>query len=394
MEFGATITRAVTRCGEYRDTACETAPIRPESWIVRRTVRILAIDGGGVRGLLPARLLVELEAMAGRPLRSLFDVVAGTSVGGIMALGYAAPGADGKGFTAADVFEDLRSWLPDIFPPLQAAASIDGLRDAHERHALSQLVGAALLPHHFGNARYSAQALEEHVAGAFGDARLRDLLTDVAVPAYDMRSGQPVVFRSREARTSNAERANPRLTEVARATSAAPTYLPPLRLLDDDDESVLIDGGVVANNPAAIAYLDGLESGRDEDGAAPDVVLLSVGTGRPSAQQPSYEEIFTRNWASLGMGLLGVVLNGVGEMAHQLVDRMVSDKPEPNLYLRVQPTLTHGVSLHIDDATPANLDALVRCAEATVEERRSELERLVALLTAPTPIPPQPAGTR
>lgn len=357
---------------------------------MRRTVRILAIDGGGVRGLLPARFLVELEAMSGQPLHSLFDVIAGTSVGGILALGYAAPGPDGTGITAAAVFDDIREWLPAIFPPMRAEASIDGLRDAHERHALSQLVGAALLPHHFGNARYSAAALEERVTGAFGDARMSDLLTDVAVTAYDMRAGQPVVFRSRDARGQTTTRNNPRLVEVARATSAAPTYLPPLRLLDERDESVLIDGGVVANNPAAIAYLDGVESGRDDDGAAPDIVLLSVGTGRPSTQQPSYEEIFTRNWASLGMGLLGVVLNGVGEMAHQLVDRMVSGKPEPNRYLRVQPTLTPGVSLHIDDATPANLEALIHCAEEAIDAHRSELEQLVGALLAPAPVVPAP----
>jgi len=359
---------------------------------MRRTIRILAIDGGGVRGLLPARFLVELEAMSGQPLHSLFDVIAGTSVGGILALGYAAPGPDGAGYPAATVFEDIRSWLPDIFPPLQAA-SLDGLRDAHERHALSQLVGAALLPHHFGNARYSAAALEDHVTKAFGDARLSDALTDVAVTAYDMHGGEPVVFRSRDADGSVTGRANPRFVEVARATSAAPTFLPPLRLLDERAESVLIDGGVVANNPAAIAYLDGVECGRGDDGAEPDVVLLSVGTGRPSAQEPSYEEIFTRNWASLGMGLLGVVLNGVGEMAHQLVDRMLSGKPAPNQYLRVQPRLGPGVSLHIDDATPANLDGLVRCAEATIAEHRPELEQLVAALMGAGPVPRQSAGS-
>jgi uncharacterized protein len=360
---------------------------------MRRTIRILAIDGGGVRGLLPARFLVELEAMAGQPLHTLFDVIAGTSVGGILALGYAAPAADGKGYSAAQVFDDLREWLPGIFPPIESAASLDALRDVHERHALSQLVGAALLPHHFGNARYSAAGLEDCVTRAFGDTRLSEALTDVVVPAYDMHGGQPVVFRSRDARPGTTAHRNPRLAEVARATSAAPTYLPPLRLLDDLEESVLIDGAVVANNPAAIAYLDGVDSGRGEDGTPPDVVLLSVGTGRPSTQQPSYEEIFTRNWASLGMGLLGVVLNGAGEMAHQLVDRMVSGRPAPNQYLRVQPTLTPDVSLHIDDASATNLDALIRCAEATVVEHKTDMERLVAALAPPGSVPRQPTGS-
>lgn len=360
---------------------------------MRRTIRILAIDGGGVRGLLPARFLVEVEAMCGRPLHQLFDVIAGTSVGGILALGYAAPGPSGDGYSATQVFDDLRQWLPGIFPPFEGAASLDALRDVHERHALSQLVGAALLPHHFGNARYSATGLEECITRAFGDTRLSEALTDVVVPAYDMHGGQPVVFRSRDARAGTTPHGDPRLVEVARATSAAPTYLPPLRLLGDADESVLIDGAVVANNPAAIAYLDGLDTGRGDDGAAPDVVLLSVGTGRPSAQQPSYEEIFTRNWASLGMGLLGVVLNGAGEMAHQLVDRMVSGKPAPNQYLRVQPTLTPEVSLHIDDASPANLDALVRCAEDAVAHHQTELEQLAAALCPAESVPEQPAGS-
>jgi predicted acylesterase/phospholipase RssA len=358
---------------------------------MRRTIRILAIDGGGVRGLLPARFLAELEAMSGRPLHAMFDVIAGTSVGGILALGYVAPGPTGDGYSAADVFERIHKWLPEIFPAVENAASLDTLRDVHERHALSQLVGAALLPRHFGNARYSAAGLESCVTQAFGDARLSEALTDVVVPAYDMHGAQPVVFRSRDAQAGGTAHGDPRMTEVARATSAAPTYLPPLRLIDEHAESVLIDGAVVANNPAAIAYLDGVDSGTD-DGGAPDVVLLSVGTGRPSGTEPSYEQIFTRNWASLGMGLLGVVLNGAGEMAHQLVDRMVSGKPAPNMYLRVQPTLTPDVSLHIDDATPANLDALIRCAEATVQAQQPELENLVAALCANPPVPRQSAG--
>ena len=73
--------------------------------IMRRTIRVLAIDGGGIRGIIPARVLVEIEKLTRRSIAELFDLIVGTSTGGILALGLTTPGSDGPAFSAAQLLD-------------------------------------------------------------------------------------------------------------------------------------------------------------------------------------------------------------------------------------------------------------------------------------------------
>ena len=210
------------------------------------TYRILSIDGGGVRGLLVAVLLEQLdERVPG--WRDKIDLVAGTSTGGIIALGLA------KGLEPSDLRELYYDRSPEIF-----GSPWYELRE-----------GLPLF-----RAKYSNRRLREELTRVLGDTLLRDLNKKVLIASFDLDdeangSWKPKFFHNFSGSDTDEDR---RAVDVALYTSAAPTYFPAA--------GGYIDGGVVANNPSMAA----LAQTQDERAivnppALDDVALLSVGTG-------------------------------------------------------------------------------------------------------------------
>ena len=225
-------------------------------------VTILSVDGGGIRGIIPATVLSEVERRTGRPIAALFDLVAGTSTGGILAAMLTVP--DGLGQPRYTAQEALAAYLEHggaIFRrnPLRQAATLGGL----------------IRP------TYSPRALERMLDRYLGQARLHATLTEILVTAYDMDSATPWFFKTSFARQHRGPLDDPLLSQVVRATTAAPTYFPPLAL----EGRCLVDGGVFASNPALCAYAEA----RNMYPGERDFLLLSLGTGlqehaRPCAQ--------------------------------------------------------------------------------------------------------------
>src|SRR5215212_7541338 len=140
-------------------------------------MKVLCIDGGGIRGLIPALVLAEVERRTGRPTADLFDLIAGTSTGGILACGLTRPGPDGKPLHSAEELAELfRTEGPRIFDRSlrKRITSVDGLVDE----------------------RYDDRGLNAALTRYLGDARLRDALTDVLLTAYDIRDRFAFFFRS------------------------------------------------------------------------------------------------------------------------------------------------------------------------------------------------------
>lgn len=219
--------------------------------------RVLAIDGGGIRGTVPAVLLDRLETLAGRPIRDLFDLIVGTSTGGILTLGLTTP--DGDGHPRYRAAELLRLYLDDGPRIFRRPAG-------HRIRTANALLGP----------RYPADGLEQVLTREFGEVRLRDLLGDVLVPAYETEIREPWFFRSRRARASDGYDFLAR--DVARATSAAPVHFLPARVTGGDGSGwTLIDGGIYANNPAMCGVVEAMAVH-----GADDVVTLSLGTGLDS----------------------------------------------------------------------------------------------------------------
>ena len=172
-------------------------------------LRILSIDGGGIRGIIPATVLAEVERRTGKPVAEAFDLIAGTSTGGILALALTRPGdAGGPAYRAEDLVGLYEREGPGIFSRslCKRIRSVDGLLDE----------------------RYPSHGLEDALDTYLGDARLSDALTDVIVPAYDIERRGTFFFKSRKARIDEAD--DFAMRDAAHATSAAPTYFEPVRI--------------------------------------------------------------------------------------------------------------------------------------------------------------------
>jgi uncharacterized protein len=344
------------------------------------TIRVLSIDGGGVRGIIPARVLVELEKLTGKPIRSLFDVIAGTSTGGIIALLLGSPGKpQGGPMSASQVLDLYHTEITRIFPQLEVHEWRDWWDEQQAQGVFSQRFGAALLPHHYGNARYLPVGLEDALERMLGDAKLAEATVDLVVPSYDMSRRQPFLFRSADAR--NGTGPNLEMKLVARATSAAPTYFPPLKLQHEHGEAVLVDGGLVANNPVTLAYFDATErADAAHPGSELDAVIVSLGTGLPMTTTETFEQIWSRNWPQLAVGLLGVIFDGTSELSNDLVRRMIDGASGNQHFWRLQ-TQLHDCSFHLDDASDENLTALHRLAEELVTTQAADLAEIAHALT-------------
>ncbi len=229
-------------------------------------VRILSLDGGGLRGIAPLMVLDWIERETGKRIHELFDVIAGTSTGGIIACGLAGS-ADGERplMDLGQIIDLYENEGATIFPPAENALG-----------RLFRGIKAAFDP------RYSPDGLDSLLRGNFRDLKLSDVLVPIIVPSYDIGHNEVLMFKSRKAADA---RYDATLREVCRATSAAPTYLPSFKMAYPDwtgtvKDRVCIDGGIYVNNPTMAAVAEVVKHGhRGERVALEDIRCLSLGTG-------------------------------------------------------------------------------------------------------------------
>ncbi len=306
-------------------------------------MRILAIDGGGIRGIVPAIVLADLERRAGRPVRELFDLVAGTSTGGILACATLHPTAPRSGEQLAALYRDEG---PRIFrlPLGRQIATGFGLLDE----------------------RYDDEGLDDVLERELGDAPLAAARRDLLVTAYDLEARRPYLYKSWR---PGAERQT--LREAARATAAAPTYFEPVRATDPQtgERMSLVDGGVYATNPSLCALAEVRRRGLP---GAPR--LVSLGTGELTRRIPHEE---AADWGLLEWvrPVLDVVFDGVADTVDYQAAHLLDGR-----YDRFQVRLVGGASDALDDARPANVARLEALARALVTERAADLDRVAGLL--------------
>lgn len=190
------------------------------------TRRVLCIDGGGIKGVFPASFLSTIEQSLGVPVVDYFDLIVGTSTGGIIALGL------GLGLSANDLLRFYEERGPEIFNGNGRARWIRQLF----------------------RAKYDPEPLRRSLSEAFGSQRLGDSRKRLVVPSFNVETGEVHVWKTAH---------HPRLerdylhsaVEVALSTGAAPTYFP---THTSKSGVPLIDGGVWANNPVTIATVEAI----------------------------------------------------------------------------------------------------------------------------------------
>jgi patatin-like phospholipase/acyl hydrolase len=320
----------------------------------------LSIDGGGIRGIIPALVLAEIERQTKRPACELFDLIAGTSAGGIITLGVTAPGQNGKPLhTAAELADFFVEDGPKIFSRslLRTIRTLDGLCEE----------------------KYSVNGLEAALRRNLGGALLSEALSDVLITSYDVKSHEPLFFKSRAARTEPGR--NYPMRVVARATSAAPTYfepehaIPPAAAPGEPSDYALVDGGTFANNPAMCAYA---EATRDHHGA--DILVVSLGTGRLTESIPFRK---AKRWGLVEWArpLLGVIMDGASAATDYQLDQLLGREKR---HFRFQ-TVLKDVSDSLDDASAANIEGLAQLAKDLIKDSAEQIAAVCKLLQPPTP---------
>jgi hypothetical protein len=221
-------------------------PNKPQAY------RILSLDGGGIRGVFPAAFLAKLEEHLEHPIGRYFDLIAGTSTGGIIAI------ALGLGLSASDILKLYEQQGPAIFDQQHGPV----------KTWIRQRLRGGL---HWFDSKYSSAPLEAALSGILGQRRLGESRTRLVIPAW-----HPVMEHVYIYKTAH----HPRLEtdykqlalDAAMATAAAPTFLKP-HLTRDSVE--LVDGGVWANNPIGVAVIEAVGM---LNWPADRLKILSVGT--------------------------------------------------------------------------------------------------------------------
>jgi patatin-like phospholipase/acyl hydrolase len=313
-------------------------------------MNVLSVDGGGIRGVIPAMVLADLEERTGKPTCELFDLIAGTSTGGIIALALTVPGEDGRPrWTANDLVGLYLTEGPRIF-----------------HHSIGKQIesGLGLL-----DEKYDSKPLDQALQTYMGDAMISSALTDVLVTSYDLEHRKPFFFKTDRAKEKPEH--DWAMHEAARATSAAPTYFEPEKLTAQGATFALCDGGVFAANPAMCAYA---EARRRHPRA--EIRLVSLGTGQLT-RPLHYDDV--KGWGLIEWArpLFDVVFDGVSDATDYELTQLL---PAAD-YTRFQIELI-GASDSLDDASKSNLEHLQDLGRRLIVDRADDLDRLASELAS------------
>lgn len=331
-------------------------------------IKILSIDGGGIRGILPGVVLSRLEDKLRKlskddssRLADYFDFFAGTSTGGILSLSYLIPDKNKRPLLTAQ--ESVNLYLERG----------DEIFDVSLWQKLKS--GGGIL-----DEKYSANELEDSLEDTFKDHMLSDLLKPCIISSYDIRNGKPHFFKQH---LSHNKIYNFKVKDVARGTSAAPTYFQAARVKNDvGTPFILVDGGTFANNPSMVAYSE-VRTMKFPDKVdyptAKDMLIVSIGTG---SQSKSYSYKNVKDWGQIQWvkPVIEIMMSGNSSATHyhltQIYDTLETQY-DKECYHRLEPTVKTADS-QMDNASVENLkrleeDALNYISNAIVDKELDDI---------------------
>jgi uncharacterized protein len=344
--------------------------------------KILAIDGGGIRGIIPALVLAEIEKRTQKPIFSLFDLISGTSSGGILALGLTKPRLSLETIDSLPAAQYSAEDLVQIY--LEYGAEI--FYEPFWEQILGQLEDIFVQP------KYSSEGREEIIRQYFGNSPLENNLKEVFVTSYDIEQRIPIFFTNKiEKQQTESKRFRKlcsgfTLTDAALATSATPTYFAPYRVSSSHNTNgfyTLVDGGLVANNPANLAILEAQISRQENKQVLniDDILVVSLGAGSLTSVY-AYDEV--KKWGLLQWAkpLLNIVLDGGSEVVAGELERLFESNSKGNQasYYRFQTFLKSELET-IDNTKPENLRQLQTLAKTLIQEKSKEIDDLCSILT-------------
>lgn len=340
--------------------------------------RILCIDGGGIRGIIPGQILVVLEEKikrrTGNPdakIADYFDFIAGTSTGGILTCIYLSP----------DPSDPTR-------PRFSAKNAVDLYLDRGQEIFSTTLSKRIKSGNGVFDEKFDSVNIEKVLKEYFQNTKLSQLIKPCLITAYDIQARKARFFTQHDAAKDPEQ--NFLVREVARATSAAPTFFEVAKITSMTNKTYpLIDGGVFANNPTLCAYAEArtklqrkpnLDDPSTGNPTAKDMVVLSLGTGDV---KEAYEYQKVQDWGQLQwvVPLINIIMTGVAETVDFQVRQVFDTTKKPEQYLRINTVIPNKSPLAlIDNATPENVKALRQLGNKTASENSEKLDQFIDFL--------------
>jgi len=325
--------------------------------------RVLSIDGGGIRGILPGKILVALEEKLQKKsnnpnarLADYFDLVAGTSTGAILGAAYLCPGKDGKPkYSAQEVLD---------FYPDEGAHIFD-------ESIWQKIWNAGGL----AEEKYSSKGLKKALKKMFTDTKLSDLLKPTCFVSYDITARQQVIFTQHNAVK---EQNDFLVRDLLRGSTAAPTYFEPAKIqsLNPSPKSyTLIDGGMVANDPALCAYSESIKF--DGVNGIADMVIISIGTGG-KLKKYYYNKVKKWGLVSWAKPAIDITLEGGPQMTAYHLNK-IDSTVEGQRYFRISPELKNAKP-DLDNATSKNIKDLLKDGDMNVKKEDQFLDKIADTL--------------
>ena len=288
---------------------------------------VLVVAGGGVRGVVTGHILGRLERALGAPLREHFDLLAGTSSGGIQVLALATDS-------------------------LSEAADLATIFHSRSDHVFRRAPNPVRLPPLLRGPRYMAQGFEQVAKDVLGDKWLSDCQVPTIVTSYLIEEGRLKLFGS----VDEADRDDDyRLVDVARATTAAPAFFPPAQVTSRDGKTFWgVDGGVYANSP----ILQALAETHRRFGRDRKIELVSVG---PGDDPVTVKASLAQQWGGISWlkPAFDIQVQGLAQQSHDFVAEHV---PQVRLHRLAVDWTSLPAHLRptdgLDDYRPENLDRL------------------------------------
>jgi uncharacterized protein len=346
----------------------QTPSLSTKVGVVTKKIRILSLDGGGIRGIISCVILKFIEEQLqvldnpNAKIGDYFDLIAGTSTGGILASIILFPDENGNAKFSVQEALDLYAEKGDTIFDVSFWRKI-------------------INPFGLFNEKISETNLEKQIEEVFGNLEIKDFIKPSLITSYDIEGRHAKFFTSHDAKTSQLE--NFYAKDVCRATSAAPTYFEPAKIKSlYNQEFVLIDGGVYANNPALCAYAEARKipfrdilktESKKNYPKINDMIIVSVGTG--TVLKPYRFEDFDNagklKWIT---PLIDILLSSNVETVDYHLQKMYETLGPTNYqnYHRLMPSLKNA-SPEMDDTTKKNIQELIQTGLAFVEENREQL---------------------
>ena len=311
-------------------------------------IRILSIDGGGTRGIVPIHIIKKIEDTAGQPIDKLFDYITGTSIGGLLAAMYTVPNDNGEPkYDSNYLLENFQDIVDEML--------------SHGAWNLIKRTNGVF------RSKYDSDKVYELLNEKFGESKLDSSIIPISSHAINISHNTLKTWSTFSAHNNQEE--NIYLKDLIGATSAAPTLFNPKVISGDH----YVDGGLIENNPTLAGFAE--LKAHYPDLQEKDLIVVSLGVGEifPNYDYSGRHNYGTVQWLALENNLINTML-----FSSQFRTDILAQKMFPNYY-RLEPNLPHELKEFDNSST---IPALKKLAEEYVAQNQDKIEAIVADLTA------------